>query len=173
MNEDKKYFHLLKLYRLNNIKGISSIKVLLFLFVTLALFLLATIGYIEGRKVYWDRRVDNMCQEDGGVKIYERATLPSKYITNEGIVRIPFESHATQEDEYYLRIIRTPIVSGYLSVGKHQTQVIRTKDMKILAEVVSYGRGGGDIPTFSHPSYHSCKTDNNPIDSMIQQVFVK
>lgn len=153
--------------------GASAIKMLLLIPAALVLLLVLAFAFFEGRKAYWDYRVREMCVKDGGVKVYERVTLPQRYVNRDGIIRIPFEPHATLNDEYFIRTIRTPIVDGYLSVGRHQTQLVRATDKRLLAEVVSYGRGGGDFPTFAHPSYVSCQTSVNSIDSMNQQVFLR
>jgi hypothetical protein len=51
--------------------------------------------------------------------------------------------------EKYLRkknptLIRTRVV------------IIRRRDNQILGELIRYGRGGGDLPSFGHPSSFSC-----------------
>lgn len=151
--------------------GMGLIGMIVLIPVLLIVAAVAWYGYCEARKAYWDHRVKEMCAKDGGVKVYERVPLPQKYVDKDGLIRIPFEAHAKPNDEYFIRIIRTPLVEGYLSVSKHQTQLVRAKDRKLLAEVVSYGRGGGDFPTFAHPSYVSCQTNVNSIDSMNQHAF--
>lgn len=157
----------------NCMRGAGLIKSLLLVPTVLVLLLLLAVAFFEGRKAYWDYRVQEMCEKDGGVKVYERVPLPKKYLNRDGQIKIPFEAHATTDDEFFIRTSRIPIVDGYLSVGKHQTQLYRTADKRLIAEIVSYGRGGGDFPSFAHPSYKTCQTEVNTLDSMNQQTFIR
>lgn len=151
--------------------GATVIKALVLIPFALILLVALVFAFYEGRKAYWDYRVREMCEEDGGIKVYENSAAPERYMQNNVAIRIPFEVHAAETDEYFIRITRIPILKGSLSVGKHVTQIIRARDEKIMAELTAYGRGGGDFPTFAHPSYVSCPTVGNPVDEMIRQVF--
>lgn len=152
-------------------RGAGMIKALVLTPLVFVLMAVLVFAFYEGRKAYWDYRVREMCEKDGGIKVYENAELPEMYMKNNDVIRIPFEANATEIDEYFIRTTREPIVEGNLSVGKHLTQIIRARDRKIMAESITYGRGGGDFPTFAHPSYMSCLTNGNSFDSMIHQVF--
>ncbi|MDZ7805102.1 hypothetical protein [Thiohalophilus sp.] len=152
--------------------GFSIMKAILFLFVTTLVFSISVIIFYEGRKAYWDSKVEELCQKKGGVRIYEKDSISKKYVERDGTVSIPFEKNATQEDDYCLRVTRNSIVDGRVSVGETKTELIRTKDNKVLAEFITYGRSGGDFIALSHPSYYYCKTDNNPIDFMVSKVFL-
>jgi hypothetical protein len=33
-------------------------------------------GWVPGRQSYWDAKVKEMCNKDGGVTIYERVSVP-------------------------------------------------------------------------------------------------
>jgi len=146
-------------------QGIGLVKMLLIVPGVLVLLLLLAIGFFEGRKAYWDYRVKEMCEKDGGTKVFERVSIPSTYLDKDGNIRIPakpstpdkplhFEAKPT--DLFYYETIDEPIMSGYLAVGKHTFNVVRASDRKILATMIVYSRSGGDFPTFAHSSSFSC-----------------
>lgn len=160
------------MFKMSRQRGACVIKVLVLILLGLVILVALVLAFYEGRKAYWDYRVGAMCEQDGGVRIYEVADLPKKYVSHDGQIRIPFEVHATENDEYFIRRKRTPIVNEHISVGKHQTQLIRSEDGKVLGELTTYGRGGGDFPTFAHPSSILCPKNGNLFDLMVQGVFI-
>ncbi len=152
----------------NKTKGLNF---LILIPVGFVLMVISVIVFYEGRKAYWDYQVDKMCEKDGGVHVYIEQKLPLAYVSDSGLVKIPFEVKSTIDDLYFIRIVKNKILEGYLSVGSYKTQIIRRKDDIIIAEVISYGRGGGDFLSFAHPSYKSCNTDLNTIELMYQEAF--
>ena len=52
-------------------RGASTVKLLVLIPVALVLLLLLVVGFFEGRKAYWDSQVREMCEKDGGVKVFE------------------------------------------------------------------------------------------------------
>lgn len=50
----------------HRMRGVSVLKILLFIPLTLVLILLLALAFFEGRKAYWDYRVREMCAKDGG-----------------------------------------------------------------------------------------------------------
>ena len=62
---------------------------------TLILLLILVVGFYEGRKAYWDHKVTEMCEKDGGIKIYERVQLDEAeynlYINKFGQLSIPID----------------------------------------------------------------------------------
>ena len=141
--------------------------------ITIILIPILSLVFFEGRKAYWDNQVTKMCKKDGGIKIYEKTNKPLTYFVKKGFLKIPFESKSTINNEYFLRTKDTKIIEGRLSVGEHRTQLIKNKGDIIIAETVSFGRSGGDFPTFAHPSYHTCARNKNLLESMFEKISNK
>lgn len=153
-----------------SMQGIGLVKLLLIIPGALVLLFLVALGFFEGRKAYWDYRVRGMCEKDGGTRVFERVSIPPAYIEKDGTIRIPAKAsipdrplhfEAKPTDLFYYEMIDEPIASGYLAVGKHTFNVVRTSDRKILATMIVYSRSGGDFPTFAHPSSFSCPDPKN------------
>lgn len=162
-------------------RGAGLVKVIALIPVVLVLLLALVFAFFEGRKAYWDYRVKEMCERDGGIVVYEKVSIPDKYVDKNGIIRIPqklpvsgrrqgFEAEAT--DLFYYEWIDEPIRTGSLAVGRHTLNIIRSTDKKILGSMIIYSRSGGDLPTFAHPSSFSCP-DPKARQDPLNMVFVK
>jgi len=140
--------------------------IILIPFIFIGLIILIFIG-CEINKAYWDHKVKEMCEEDGGIKVYERVPVPERYVDKDGLIRIPtlsrdptrkpFGWEAKPDDLFYRIVDYKHIVEGFLSVRRSSIKLIRSTDKKVLGESVSYGRGGGDFPTgLFHGSSYIC-----------------
>jgi len=136
--------------------------------IPIALVLLA-VGYFiycEMNKAYWDRKVKELCEHDGGIKVYENTLIPNKYISADNTIRIPtlspaqrkpFDWEAKQDDEFYRAIEKKILRNNLVAIHKSTIKIVRSTDGKVLGEAVYYGRSGGDFPTgFSHPTHFIC-----------------
>lgn len=122
--------------------------------------LMGCLGYMPGLQSYWDAQVREMCEKDGGVKIFEhiivspeQAVLLPKVGGYYGVV--PEELSKPQEPAF-VRFRRFVIRDGNPTVSRIQQDIIRRSDGRIVGQVVSYGRGGGDFPSYAHPSSFGC-----------------
>jgi hypothetical protein len=114
-------------------------------------------------QIIWDAKVRGMCEKDGGVTVFEQVELSKakypmlKFALN-GDVILPSERRVSNNDPFYWKGKTDIIKDGYLSVVRHESSIVRSKDQKILSTSVSFARGGGDVPTgISHPSSFSCR----------------
>lgn len=132
--------------------------------VMLATSLVGCMGYVPGRQSYWDTKVKEMCEREGGIKVHEKISLPSSqlrlYTNSRGQLDLPFENKATPKQNYFYTLASESIVEdGSLSVTKNTTRVVRKSDGKVLSEKIVFTRVGGDVPTgISHPSAFACPT---------------
>lgn len=129
----------------------------------LILLLILVIGFYEGRKVYWDHKVTEMCKKDGGIKIHERVQLDeveySLYIDKLGNFTIPREDKAPNNLKIVSRLLLNLIHRNKPMVRRFELQIIRRTDNKLLGTMISYGRTGGDFFAL-HPSSFLCPEES-------------
>lgn len=153
-------------------RGASLVKKLLFIPLALVVLLLLTIGFFEGRKAYWDYRVKEMCEKDGGVKVFEAIKLPSEMFNQWGQVsfQIPLKYNAKSSDEYYFEWDIQYYQRGSPEVWRNHFTLIRVIDKKILGEAIGYSRRGGDFPGPWHESSYGCSPSAD-ISILKQHIF--
>ena len=127
-------------------------------FVIGALWLGASFWYAGGQTYYYDAQVNRLCAQDGGIKIHEKVRLPADtfdtYAGRNWV--LPDKARLKPEDEYYIETDRRYFRQGNPEFSRNQHRIIRRSDGKVLAELVRYGRGGGDLPGPWHGSSFSC-----------------
>lgn len=129
---------------------------------------------VEGRKMYWDFRVWQMCQEDGGVRVYETVELPAERFDEWGMVNFyhPARGENALGSEYSFNRDVTYYRRGNPNIFRIHTRVARRPDGDLLGESVFYKRGGGDIPGPWHGSSYMCPKLSVSND-VLRQVFIK
>lgn len=160
----------------NNQKGIGVIKVIALTPLVLILLLAATFGFYEARKAYWDHRVREMCEEDGGVKVFEMVELTADdFERNDGksgMIQVMPGSTTIPKHEYmYTQEIKLIRKSGP-RVFQRTTRVFRKYDEKVLGQSISFRRSGGDFPTIiGHPSGFGCKEYDRSRVDILKAIF--
>jgi hypothetical protein len=144
-----------------NIKGVSSVKILLLILMLFVLLFLVVVGFFEGRKMYWDNKVKTMCEKDGGVEVYQKIRIPySKYKLLPkvyGSISIPPKSHVTDSSIVYSVINETIVHKWNPTVVRREHLIKNAKKDKIIGKIVTYSRIGGDFPTgIGHQSSFAC-----------------
>lgn len=112
-----------------------------------------------------DRQMEDLCQKDGGVKVYETVTLPAAEF--EAIWT--YARTARSEGDYYgpnYRFVSTREIlvgkdakpeTGQGQLGRLYWAIYRRSDNRLLGEQVEYRRSGGDFLTLGfQPSNASC-----------------
>lgn len=116
--------------------------------------------FCETRKTYWDHQVKVLCKQDGGVKVYEKIVIPKseleKLLNKYGQLETPDIRYATPASKFYLQSRGVRLRTSDPSVTKFEYDLYRATDKKLIASAISYGRGGGDFPTWAHDSSFSC-----------------
>lgn len=129
--------------------------------VVLAVTLGGCMGYVPGRQSYWDAKVKEMCEKDGGVRVFERIRLSARELEamrqGQGLL-VPFENESLARGlPYVRRSSRTIVNESNPEVGRLETYVVRRSDQKILGQSVHYWWRGGDFPTgITEASSFSC-----------------
>jgi len=113
-----------------------------------------------------------LCKEDGGVKIYEKAKLLPEAFSSGGVLKETNyrklnenESITQIADIYEMITNKTDIKKGdpFKGAGhltRYYTKIQRTTDKKLLAEYISYSRSGGDRWFAGMPSSSVCPLNN-------------
>lgn len=129
--------------------GFGVVGWLLFIPGVIVAVLLISVGYYEGRKAYWDAKVEEMCRKDGGVKVYERVKISGK--ESEllwGKAGLPLPTVSTRTElPYFWEQADTTLRNANPNIVRAQTMVKRRSDGKVLGVSVQYWRSGGDLPT--------------------------
>ncbi|MDF1588648.1 MAG: hypothetical protein P1P93_05760 [Gammaproteobacteria bacterium] len=117
----------------------------------------------ELNKTYWDYRINQMCEEDGGVEIYQHIDVtPEEYAklpkVGSGIDFGPKKS-ASSTDILYAQSIDTKYRHNLVRIRRTEVKLRRITDDKIIASYIRNSRIGGDFPTgIGHNSSYSCPT---------------
>ncbi len=156
--------------RLFHMRGASVIKTLLLIPVALVLLIALAFAFFEGRKAYWDHRVREMCEKDGGGKVLRTVELSKveyvRLLNKFGKFEIPLDGLEAEGAPIVQKQTSTYIRRNNPEVRQDQTTIIRKSDGAILAMRNIYSRVGGDLITF-HPSYYSCPERPVDIYSMV------
>jgi len=132
---------------------------------TLAMAMLITAlvgcaGYVPGRQAYWDEKVKEMCEKDGGAKIFETVELPRQeynlLLNKFGTLEIPLDGPNARDTPLIRKEEKTSIRDGNPYVWRYEMVIIRRSDQKVLGRQVTYARVGGDFPSPAHQSSYSC-----------------
>jgi hypothetical protein len=126
-----------------------------------------------GKKMYYDAQVREMCAKDGGIEVYETVTLPADRFDEYGNVGVVDRAHAKSSDAYYYELDEVILRKADPKIVKYTSKIVRRSDNKILGMQIRYGRGGGDLPGFGHPSSFSCPPINSGEKNLEASVFMK
>lgn len=155
--------------------GVGVIKIIVLIPVVFIVLVIAIFGFYEARKAYWDRKVTQMCEADGGFEVFEKIILSKneyeKLGGSGGYIPTPVPRHASNEQVYvqlekvdYIRK-RNPAVIRSEKFIKRQT------DGKILGRSIYYSRRQGDFPSIiGHSSSFGCP--EGIFQRLKRQVFV-
>ena len=130
---------------------------------------------MPGQQSYWDARVREMCEKDGGVKIREVIGVSVEQASK--LPRVgPYISISPRKTAkpYALAFWDESVTVFHDSnprVWRSDQVIRRSSDEKVIATVVRYIRVGGDIPSLSHPSNLTCP-DENDLLAQREKVFV-
>jgi len=134
--------------------------------------------YCEVNKAYWDNKVREWCEKDGGVTVFEKVELTQgeykKFVTgNNKYPVFPTESMAKDDDSFYLSYRTSVINDSYPRVDRTETSIVRAVDKKVISTMVNYNRSGGDSIIIDHPSSFSCERNINLFDKFNSSIYYK
>ena len=139
-----------------------------------ALLVLLISGCATPLNVQLDDEVRRLCAIDGGIKVYEKVTLPADRFDKYGQINFyrPTQGENALGSEYLVKDTTDYLLKGEYekpAMWRYQFQVFRRSDGKLLGEQVGYVRRGGDLPGPSHPSSFTCPEYGN--QSVLKRIF--
>ncbi|MBI5460735.1 MAG: hypothetical protein HY941_00940 [Gammaproteobacteria bacterium] len=161
-------------FRMSPQRGAGVIKALVLIPIMLMFVIALVFAFYEGRKAYWDYRVREMCEKDGGIKVYKTIGLPPDKFNEWGQPNFyqPANGKNALGEEYIFLSEIHYYRKGDPQVARYHIQVVRRGDGELLGESVSYGRGGGDMPTPSYGSSYHCPQEYGDIP-LLTRIFNK
>jgi hypothetical protein len=133
-------------------------------------------GYVPGRQTYWDEKVKEMCEKDGGVKIIEKLRITKTDIDLlgkiDGKIGVPIKALAHPKAPAYAELKTTDLREWNPRVSRSESTIIRREDQAVVARSVVYARSGGDIPTGLSEGTSFVCPDLKAISSDLQQLFI-
>ena len=133
------------------------------------------LGYVPGRQTYWDSQVKEMCERDGGVRVFEKLLISRTDIDLlgrvDGKISVPVKALAHPNAPAYAVNKVTILRQGNPGVWRSEWEIIRRVDQVAVARVTIYNRSGGDFPSPAHESRFTCP-DLKTITSDMQQLFI-
>ena len=130
----------------------------------------------EIHKAYWDYKVKELCNKDGGVTVFETVNLTQdqyeKHDGNRGMISVfPKRMSRPHHDFYITRTVEI-IKESNPYVARIENVFVRKSDEQQLGNMVHYSRKGGDFPTGFHPSNFSCLKMPNIEFGLEKKVFL-
>ena len=159
-----------------NCRGFGTLGRILAIPVAIIVLLALAVGSFEGHKAYWDSRVREMCEKDGGVAVYEKTRISLEQFNRSpkviGYIGIESIESAKPEDVVFSIDSETVLRDWNPRVTRFERVVKRRMDGKVVGKIVSYSRIGGDFPTgIVHESSFTC-TEYKKIYQDESQFFV-
>jgi len=134
--------------------------------------------YCEVNKAYWDSKVREWCEKDGGVVVFEKVELTKNEFKNlggnqYGQIPLSVEKLTKHDYPYYSEYKDILLHKGVPSVYRYESTVFRKSNRKPLGMMINYGRGGGDFPTgILHPSHFGCADLKTIRFDIEKQIFI-
>lgn len=147
---------------------------------TLAATTLAIVLLAGCEKYELDRRMEELCKKDGGVRVYEAVRLPASMFDQNGDPFPGWRNRAVGDrlsPSYRFVREETFLKHGNPVKGEGQLlrlhwKIIRKSDEKLLGEAVSYSRSGGDFIALGHFTSNGCPSQLGDA-TVINTVFIK
>ncbi|MDP3230219.1 MAG: hypothetical protein Q8N13_19905 [Acidovorax sp.] len=108
---------------------------------------LASCPYSQWQIDKADKLVDQLCEKDAGIYIYERVEAPASYFKVPGEIPLtPYAQIPANSDHAYVlkRVPPRYFKKGNPAVVRIEVILVRQSDQKTLSRQVSYSRYGGE-----------------------------
>ena len=134
-----------------------------------------TLAFTGCEKWRLDAQVKELCDKDGGIKVYETVNLPADQFLDSGLPKFYQLQRVEPADrlgkDYQFQSETTELKPGSASLWRSRYVVLRRVDSKTLGELIVYGRRGGDLPGPWHESYQLCPENTRDVD-LVRKIFL-
>jgi hypothetical protein len=141
--------------------------------------IVAYVGPSAYRQSIVDKEVDRLCSVDGGIKVFERVTLPPSQFNKWGDPNIPFKKTSNASSSPFFIVIESQdlikdnsVAYNSIHLVRMRAEAIRSVDGKSLGEAISYARMGGDPLGPWHPSSYSACAESGD-KNLKKAIFLK
>jgi hypothetical protein len=145
-------------------------------------FLLSSVGcagYVPGAASYWDEKVKAMCEEDGGITVYERVRISKEQIERrvlpmaaDGRLSFTTKELAHPEAPIYSLERVSLIHDNNPRVRRSEATIVRRIDGVVVGKRVIYTRAGGDFLTgFSEGTSFLCPDPERMTTELHKKLF--
>ena len=125
------------------------------------------LDYQPGRQAYWDSRIRELCEKDGGITILERIRIAK----GESIA-VETKARAHPSSLVYAQTGNsTTLREGNPSVWRSEWVVVRRSDQAVVARAIQYSRAGGDFPTVAQATWFACP-DSSKMSADMHRLFL-
>lgn len=122
-----------------------------------------------------DAEAKRLCSIDGGIKIFEKVTLPREAFYENGLPKLANDKKAEIRWGYQNDFRYTNLKANFNepTLIRNEDRIVRTSDGKVMATSVVYRRSGGSWwGGLIHGDGYHCPTDEVNT-SFYRQVFVQ
>jgi hypothetical protein len=133
-------------------------------------------AWMPGYHTYWESRVKEMCEKDGGVRIFEQVRVTreqARALPRVGDhLSVPPDWAAKPEHPVFIRERRLQIRDDDPPIGRNEQSIVRRIDQKVIGVAVSYTWTPVTYPYafVAHPMKMSCP-DLDQIYEGIERVY--
>lgn len=138
-----------------------------------------------------DRQMKELCEKDGGVRVFEVVTLPASYFDSDGQVKSTewvAQETGRAKSERLLRSIGKDEYRVYLDIQilkdgdpvqgdgrlRHRSwKIVRSSDGRLLGEAAQYARSGGDYIYWGHFSQANCPSKFDGLTALLSATLLK
>lgn len=122
-------------------------------------------------RVLADWKIDQLCKQDGGVKVFEKDVPPKAILLSDGKLDMRRLFHSRITEPYRLIDTTTTVQSGEPSVSRTETRLVRTRDQFLLGTAVSYYRPTDSLGAFSFFRSHYRCPEQDSAHALVDGVF--
>jgi len=118
-----------------------------------------------------DRKVNQLCEKDGGIKVFVRDSLPAELLKSDGMIDLDALTYPKTPQKYYLERTRLDIQTSDPHIFRSELRLVRRIDNRLLGIAVVYYRAAQNqgLPFLARAS-HRCPDINGPAH-LVQAVF--
>lgn len=131
-------------------------------------------------KFQLDERMEELCKQDGGVRVFETVQLPPEMFDQNGDPFPGWRKRKTEDrlgSDYLYERTEATLKAGNPIEGEGrllriERRVARRADSRVLGTSVVYLRSGGDFIAYAHPTSKVCPATHND-NNLIREIFIR